>query len=112
MLDCVLLEWTLANAMAAVDEQLALLADTTRGLNMVELGSLNAFVGDQIKQLNSFATECSEVYCSTLSSVLEEIADHVSWSSTTSSRSSAAPTATDSTSAISRFAALLPLSTH
>jgi hypothetical protein len=116
MLDCVLLEWTLANAMAAVDEQLALLADTSRGLNMVELGSLNAVVGDQIKQLNSFATECSEVYCSTLSSVLEEIADHVSWSSTTSSRaadtSRRSAATTDSTGTISRFAALLPLSTH
>jgi hypothetical protein len=87
-LDCVLLEWTLTNTVSAIDEQLALLATTNGKLNDVDLGSLNEFIGAQIRQLNSFVTECSEVYCDTLSSLVGELASSFSLSSTPSRRSS------------------------
>ena len=85
------------NTVSAIDEQLALLANTTTDLGLVDLGRLNEYIGNQIMQLNSFATECSEVFCDTLTSLITELAASSSSLSSTTSSSRRSIHPTDST---------------
>jgi len=72
-LDCTLLQWTLTITLAAVEEQIALLENTTATLQKLPPGTANEWIGQQITQLNDFASQCSSALCSSLSSLLTDL---------------------------------------
>jgi hypothetical protein len=76
-MDCVLLEYTLNHTLAAISELLSILRETKDNIPNPEQQSdmdwYNRIVGDEIRELNVFITDCAEPYCHVLSELFATI---------------------------------------
>ncbi|KAL6069737.1 Subtilisin-like serine peptidase [Balamuthia mandrillaris] len=72
-MDCVLLEFTSRNTLNLIEDLLSILDDTQSALDSAELGDFNDIIGEEIRYLNDFTTDCADGFCATMSALIEEL---------------------------------------